>query len=167
MTSTQQNGAMGPGLAGADGICQTRATAAGLPGTYKAWLSACIASPSTRFRCRAASCSAQGYRRVHAAQTLIATDWVDLTDGILLHAINVTEFGEESSGIRGLDEHGTDGIAVRLDMTDLINCTGWTDGDQGLIQGYTGANAAFGVPVDVLTQPLCTSSHRLYCFQQA
>jgi hypothetical protein len=37
------------GLQGADLKCQTLATAAGLKGRYKAWLSDSTASPSTRF----------------------------------------------------------------------------------------------------------------------
>ena len=87
-TSTLRNGALG-GLNGADAICQERAGAGGLPGTYRAWLSDGTGSPSTRFRR-----SGQGYRLPDAAQTSIATDWTDLTDGKLRHAINVTELGE-------------------------------------------------------------------------
>src|SRR4051812_33658723 len=94
VTSTVHNGNLG-GLNGADGICQARAAAGGLPGastpgTYKAWLSDNLGdSPSTRFRCTQASCSSQGYKRVDDSP--IASDWSTLTDGTLEFAISVTE----------------------------------------------------------------------------
>ena len=100
VTGLSSNGELG-GLAEADGICQWRATAAGLPGSYKAWLSDGSASPSTRFRCTAPSCSAQGYRLVDAARTLVATNWTDLTDNDLLHGINATELGVVGSFFAG------------------------------------------------------------------
>jgi hypothetical protein len=37
------------GLSGADATCNSLAASAGLPGTYKAWLSDSASSPSTRF----------------------------------------------------------------------------------------------------------------------
>src|SRR5262245_28339890 len=46
-TSTLQDGNLG-GLEGADAICATRATAALLPGTFKAWLSTTTTSAASR-----------------------------------------------------------------------------------------------------------------------
>jgi hypothetical protein len=157
------------GLAGADGICQTRANAAGLPGSYKAWLSDGVndgASPSTRFRCRAASCSDQAYRLVDAAQTLIATNWDDLTDTELLHAINVTEFGDESSGVGVWTGTYPDGTAVDGNA-DLFNCVSWTDDSSGFTKrGITGSTTAVSSQWTTHEQVLCSQVHRLYCFQQ-
>jgi hypothetical protein len=48
VTDNEFTGDLG-GLDGADQICQAEADEAGLPGTYKAWLSDSTGSPSTRF----------------------------------------------------------------------------------------------------------------------
>ena len=48
VTEWEGDGNIG-GLTAADSICQTEADDAGLPGTYKAWLSDSTASPSSRF----------------------------------------------------------------------------------------------------------------------
>ena len=74
------------GLAGADAICNMRAQAAGLPGTYMAWLSTNQANgtPATRF-----TQSAQPYRKVDGV--LVANNWADLIDGTLASAIDKTE----------------------------------------------------------------------------
>ena len=91
VTSTTHDGNLG-GLAGADAICQARAAAAGLPGTYLAWLSDGSASPATRFLTQ----SAGPYRLVNG--TTIADDWADLTSGDLDAPINITETGDPPGG---------------------------------------------------------------------
>ncbi len=72
------------GLAGGDAFCQNLAEAAGLKGTYIAWLSDSTGSPSTRF-----IRSTVPYVLVDG--TRVADDWDDLTDGVLQHPINLTE----------------------------------------------------------------------------
>jgi cysteine-rich repeat protein len=72
------------GLAGADQKCQQLAAAAGLKGTFKAWLSDQTASPSTRFLKSAVPYVLPGGQQV-------AKSWADLADGILVHAIDQTE----------------------------------------------------------------------------
>ena len=72
------------GLAGADAKCQQLANAAGLAGTFKAWLSDSQNSPSSRFLK-----SKVPYVLPGGAQ--IAKSWNDLTDGVILHAIDQTE----------------------------------------------------------------------------
>jgi hypothetical protein len=79
-------GALG-GLAGADKLCQSLATDAGLSGTFLAWLSTDKESPSTRF-----TKSGPGWALVDG--TMVAESWADLTDGSLLHAIDKTEKNE-------------------------------------------------------------------------
>ena len=82
-TSTTYNGSLGGapyGLAKADSNCVARAAAgdggAGLPGTYKAWMSDSATSASSRL-----SHSARAYKMVDGSQ--IASDWNDLTDGTM------------------------------------------------------------------------------------
>ena len=76
VTSTKHTGNLG-GQAGADAICQSRASAAGLAGTFLAWISeGSIDEPRDRFTQSSAS-----YRRVDG--TTIASNWDDLIDGHL------------------------------------------------------------------------------------
>ena len=91
LSSAVYDGAMG-GLDGADAKCQALAAAAGLPGTFRAWLSDSTGSPSTRF-----TQSTLRYVRVDGVK--VADDWADLTDATkLLYApINVTENGDQLS----------------------------------------------------------------------
>ncbi len=88
VTSTRQNGALG-GVTGADSVCQTRANAAGLSGTFKAWISggSYSSSPASRFT----RSTTLPYVRVDGA--VVANDWNDLTDGTIQNPINIDEFG--------------------------------------------------------------------------
>lgn len=86
VSSSAHSGNLG-GVAGADAICQGLATNAGLPGTYRAWISDTLGnSPSSRF-----ARSTSPYARVDG--TVVANDWADLTDGSIAAAINLTETG--------------------------------------------------------------------------
>ena len=160
---------------GADAICQARAGAGGLSGTYRAWLSDDTGSPSTRFGCTAATCSGQGYRLPDAAQTLIATNWTDLTDGSLIHAISVTELGgtvppDPDPAARAWSNTAVDGT-VRTDVpADDLACVKWTFvGDPptaGVFGGMGAANATDPTWTVEGSSP-CGVPRRLYCFQQA
>ena len=86
VTSTSYDGNLG-GLAGADAKCQDQADAAGLTGTFKAWLSDAKGSPSTRFTRSA------GAPYVLVDGTVIADNYAGLTSGSLEHPINQTETG--------------------------------------------------------------------------
>jgi hypothetical protein len=85
VTSQLYAGNLG-GLTGADAICQSHANAAGLPGSYMAWLSDATGSPTTRF-----TPSNAPYRRIDGI--IVATNWTDLLDGNLNAPIVVTELG--------------------------------------------------------------------------
>ncbi len=85
VSSTTYNGNLG-GIAGANSKCQSRADAASLGGTWKAWISTSTSSPSTTF-----TQSAFPYSMVNGTQ--IASNWNDLTDGSINTTINLNEFG--------------------------------------------------------------------------
>jgi hypothetical protein len=86
VSSTMYDGNMG-GLAGADAECQALAAAAGLTGTYLAWLSDWTGTPASRF-----VQSAVPYRLVDGTQ--VAVNWTDLVDGSALNSqIGLTETG--------------------------------------------------------------------------
>jgi hypothetical protein len=164
VTSTQYTGNLVGGLAGADAKCQARAAAANFPGTYKAWLSNGTHSPATRFRCRAASCSAQGYKRVDGVT--IANDWEDLTtcdaaNGACLDAaLNVTELNQFANV--GVWSNTTTSGTVR---EANVHCQNW------LAAPSSGGNAGAAGNVNFLwtaTMPAnCTAAFALYCFQQS
>lgn len=69
---------------GADDKCQKAASDAGLPGTYRAWLSDSSQQPLDYF-----VQSLVPYRRPDGMQ--VAENWPDLVDGQLENPINVTE----------------------------------------------------------------------------
>ncbi len=131
VTSSTISGAMG-GLPGADAICQNLAEAADLPGTYLAWLSDGVASPSSRFVQASTT-----YALVDG--TPIADDWQDLTDGSLAHAIDLTQAG----GVPPAGNHtcGADSVWSNVtaagDVADAAShCEGWTAADG--IQSHSG-----------------------------
>jgi hypothetical protein len=84
-TSATYTGDLG-GLAGADAKCQALAEAAGLPGTFKAWLSDSSTTASQRL-----SHSAMPYIRTDGRH--IAKNWADLTDGTIDVPLSVDENG--------------------------------------------------------------------------
>jgi hypothetical protein len=166
-TSTLQNGNLG-GLNGADAICQARARAGGLPGTYRAWLSDNTGSPSTRFRR-----SGQGYRLPDQAE--IATAWTDLTDGTLNRAINVTELGgtvsaDPAPAARAWSNTAVAGT-VRTDVpNDDLACVNWTYNGGGEprpgVFGGTGTTTATDAKWTAEGSSPCGVPRRRYCFQQ-
>ncbi len=72
------------GLTGADAKCQQLAGNAGLKGTFKAWLSDSLNSPSSRF-------NKSKVPYVLPDGQVVAKSWNDLTDGIIMHAIDQSE----------------------------------------------------------------------------
>jgi hypothetical protein len=163
ITSSVHTGALG-GLGGADAICQTRANAAGRPGTYKAWLSTGSESPSTRFRQ-----SGQPYIRVDNTQ--VAANWAALISppGDIDATLNVTETGSTFGTIQfAWTNTSFDGSPVTADQT--FNCGNWTNDtvNAGVIGGAdvtTSSWTTFGTsfcPVDENSGV----GRRLYCFQQ-
>jgi hypothetical protein len=183
VTSTKHDGNLkgssASGLAGADDICQQLAESASrpLPGDYQAWLSDSTGSPSTRFRCTAASCSAEGYVLVDGT-TVVAADWDDLTTcsgtgpggagttDCLRHAIDHTEQNASIGSQNNVWSHTeTDGAARDADG---VHCQGWTTNNAG-------QSGDFGIPFAAGNGDVswtrwgsesCANSVRLYCFQQ-
>ncbi|MFQ5349871.1 MAG: hypothetical protein ACE5EG_05445, partial [Thermoanaerobaculia bacterium] len=94
-TSTTYNGNLGS-IAGAHAKCQARAGAAGLPGTFKAWISGRTTGFGDQNAADDLSHATVPYELVNG--TKVADDWADLTDGTLDHAIDRDEFGNSVSG---------------------------------------------------------------------
>ena len=154
-SSTRHDGNLG-GLSGADAICQSLAAAAGLGGTYQAWLSDDTNSPSSRF-----VHSTGPYRLVNG--TTIAANFADLTDGTLLASIKVTETGVTLAFPDDLAWTNTRFDGARDD--DNQTCANWTSHSDLLLGGSGRArrdsawtDGGFGE---------CSSAFHLYCFQQS
>lgn len=84
LTSVKYNGNLG-GLTGADDKCQTRANAAGLGGTWKAWLSDGSTGAASRLTHPTGQITAPN-------GTVIANDWNNLLAGGV-HNLDINEFG--------------------------------------------------------------------------
>jgi hypothetical protein len=151
VTSTATLGGFG-GVFGGDAICQTRANAAGLSGTFMAWLSDPGASPAGRF-----TQSTVPYVMVDGTQ--IAESWTDLTDGTLEHAIDRTELNTLYAGSvwTATQPNGT--------FVGSVSCNGWT----ALGANVTGINGSAASTINTWTQAggtFCNNAFPLYCFEQ-
>lgn len=179
VTSTSTDGGLG-GLRGADQLCGERARAAGLAGTFQAWLCDGTNSPATR------SMRADvPYVRTDGA--VIARNWTDLTDGSILHPINVTELGKSvyftapylpwtyvrADGTCDDQKYLSPGTGpcpifqwCKMDCADPSTAGGWTSGSR-MAQGAKGDinRTDYGWTDGV--SGLCSDPfERIYCIEQ-
>jgi hypothetical protein len=160
LTSAGWGGDLG-GLAGADSKCQTLANTAGLPGTFKAWLSDAGQSPSTRF---AKGCFS--YQLVDG--TIIANDWTDLTDGTLQGQINKDELGNLITGQTVWSNTLASGAGNHFyNYSAMDSCTNWTFSCGA---GAHLANLGLADQTDgswtEWQADSCCATRKLYCFEQ-
>lgn len=167
VTSVRYDGNLG-GLVGADAKCQTLAVAAGLPGTYKAWLSDPVASPSTRF-----AQATIPYRLVDG--TLIANNWADLIDGTLANAITKTEAGLAAPTATfcypGETVVWSSTTSAGVFDATVGTCANWTDANGTSTEwGHANATSASwaGGGCSGSGAGICTGTFvsPIYCFQQ-
>ena len=157
VTSETGSGALGTwagasgltGLAAGDAICQARATAAGLSGTFTAWLSASGINAVDRL-------TATGpWVRVDGIP--VATSKADLTDGAIFTAIMLTETGaySYSAAWTGTQDSG---------LGTGANCVGWTS--QAATDSGTWGNVVFVMGwSSVGTSQACNGVGAIYCFE--
>ncbi len=155
------------GLAGADDICNARATAAGLPGTYTAWLSDSANDAKDRV-----TQATVPYVRTDGQQ--VATDFASLLScpgGVCLDApIQFDEFGSLVVGPQfnavwtGTNSDGSSAAQI---VFPTGHCNNWTS------LGGFGVHGQFNVLGVRWTRPpfpqalICSRNPgaRLYCFQ--
>ncbi len=145
------------GTAGADSICQSLATRAGLPGVFKAWLSDSTSSPSTRFT----KSSTVPYVRTDGA--IVANNWPSLTSSPILNPINIDEYGANFGTVHAWTATARDGTW----LSDQSNCQNWTVAISPYcgIAGITNSgNVVLGWTVWGVDY--CNVLNHLYCFQQ-
>ncbi len=149
------------GVTGADSLCATLANAAGLTGTYKAWLSTPDEDAVDRFA------NGGPWRTwdddVQLWTRKVADDIWDLTDGTIDAAINRTEFGAPVLG-NCLVWTGTTTDGERSNPDGLGGtCAGWTSAEEGF--GLAGLCDAADTLWTEWAPALCTKESRFYCFQ--
>ena len=113
VTSASYNGNLG-GVSGANEKCQLLATEVGLEGNFEAW----VLNPSSNFD---RSFDNIPYYLIDG--TLVADNWIDLTDGGIQNPINMDENGDiVPSGTRAWTATNSGGNAQGND------CNDWTKG---------------------------------------
>ena len=152
VTSTEHTaGAIG-GLEGADAICQARADAAGLPGTYRAWLS----GPGVDARDRLAGAS--GWIRPDGRP--FARDLTQILDGRFYYPLLLDEKGAVPQTWWVWTGTTLDGLGYD-DGGDW--CAGWTSND-GELYAVQGDFEAGRPSWTESFSSSCANSARLYCF---
>lgn len=147
VTSTLTNGKMG-GVAGGDAICQARAVAAGLAGTFKAYLGDTTSAPSTRF-----TKSTGPYALLTG--TRLADDWDDLTSGSLDGVPFIDEFAKQIPG----PLQGWIGMQ-HPSFLPAKTCLDWTSDAETELG--TQVASTWGNEKD----SACNTEQHLYCFEQ-
>ena len=153
VTSTTYNGDLG-GLEGADAKCKAQATAAGIKGSFKAWLSDSSLSAGERM-----AHSQVAYTTTTGIQ--IASNWEDLTDGLLDYGIIYDEN-------QNLPNHPSVWTATLPDGNGNqaeFSCENWTSASPDLVT-VTGSpgNVSDSWTKSILRN--CNEMHALYCVQQ-
>ena len=154
-SSTRAGSALG-GLSGADTICQGLANAAGLPGTFMAWLSTQTQSPSTRF-------VQVTVPYVLPDGTVIANNWDDLTDSAIDHPIDQTEGADALSSASAVwTNTNANGGPTGLVNDPDGHCGSWRSSGTG----NTGLTSENNADWTRRASHPCSDTLRLYCFQQ-
>ena len=145
------------GVAGADVICQTAATTAGLTGTFKAWISS--APGATTEAVTRLTHATVPY--VLTTKQKIALDWNDLVDGTLIAPIIRNELGVNIGSQSVWTGTSTTGAAAP-------SCSGWTT--QAAVTnatvGSSGGTTGWTSSLPFLNLCNIVGGARLYCFEQ-
>jgi len=140
-------------VAAMDAVCQARAVARNLAGTWRAWASQTNNSVAMRF-----TQAAVPYRLLDGST--IANNWNDLIDGVLAHSINVLDDGTVAA--TALDVWTgtmiTGGVAP-------FTCTDWTT-NSPTVTGNIGRTNLADNGWTFFQDQFCNFSLRVYCFEQ-
>jgi hypothetical protein len=150
VTSAPTNGNLG-GLAGADATCAAAATARGLTGTFKAWLSTTTVSAASRM-------TAPAFAYVLLDETVVAATPTALISGTLAAPINLTDRGTAAVGSVWTNSDVT-GASLAAD------CNVWADGTAGST-GVQGSTASITATWTSNGTANCNLLKALYCIEQ-
>lgn len=157
VTSTKSNANLGAdGVRSADAKCQALATATGLGGTWRAWISSSASDPAGRF-----TRATVPYRLLDG--TVLATSFDDLTNGDdLTSDIHLDEKGTLVTAATGGEAWtGTDADGTYSGSS----CDGFTTESSGSL-GTVGVVYQKNSTWSNVYKKTCDSSLRLYCFEQ-
>ncbi|MEM6995077.1 MAG: DUF1554 domain-containing protein [Myxococcota bacterium] len=155
VTSTRHNGNLG-GLSGADDVCNQRAQAAGLPGTYVAYLS----DGSTDARDRLGT--ANGWVRTDGR--LFARDRDDLVAGFGAYTLVLDEFGESIFTFGPSFVFAFTGTNAGGTAASEARCNEWSDATGGLVGRAPFVTLPMNHSVASGTAQSCDAMAALYCF---
>lgn len=160
VTDTAQDADFG-GIAGADALCASQASEAGLDGEFRAWLSS-VSSPV------AARVTQSSRPYVLVDGTVIADDWADLTDGEIRARINLDARGDVRSGdvwTGTLPDGSSYTNDAALDAgVPTVDCEGFTSGSGGV--GLCGTTGSVLANWTANQTPDCATRLRLFCIEQ-
>lgn len=141
------------GAEAADDLCQSAAEAAGLDGTFRAWISDSTSDAIDRFE------DGTCWKRMD--DVVVADDLDDLTDGALSALIEVDEYGAARSGLVWT------GTAVDGTGTGH-HCDDWSDldGDATLGSAADDDDGASPGSWTAHGDGSCSGSRPIYCFEQ-
>jgi hypothetical protein len=155
VTSTLHSGNLG-GLAGADAICQARAQARNITGTFKAWLSTDTAEARTRLN---AAPAVFYTRKNFGVVARVANSFADLTSGTRAMVIDANDLegtsftsvwtGTEPSGAAAGDQ-----------------CSGWTSAASGALGRFGRSNPTTTTDWTSEGSGTCSLFRALYCVEQ-
>jgi cysteine-rich repeat protein len=151
ITSEKYFGSEIQGIQGAHQICSNHANSAGLEGNWKAWISDSTQSPSTYF-----FHSDVKYQLLN--EDIVALNWEDLIDGLLLEPISTNEFGQAVTGWNVWTGTNADGTP------HSNNCNDWTG--SGLARRGKNAQTDDDWTTDSSVSCGGTQDYHIYCFEQ-
>lgn len=165
LTSSIHAGDFG-GTAAGNAICQTEAQNAGLPGTYKVWLSSSVTgdNPAATF-----TRSNLPYVLPDASLTQVASDWTTFASSTHSHDIDVLANGTSGAGELTFP-HVYTGTTAAGGAT-ANNCSNWSFGSgRGTNAGDGGCAVTGNCSVsdwsDDTSHIACNVSTPLYCVEQ-
>jgi cysteine-rich repeat protein len=155
VTSAEFKGDLG-GMSGADAKCVMAATDAGLTNTtsFKAWLSTSSNWPAKRL-----DTAYVGMYMLVDGTTVVENGWTDLTNGALMHAIDLTEAGAKANTAPWTNTKA-DGTPVGGE-----HCEFWTNDTAGSAGGFGLSGAADATWTDSMDTVPCSAPSPLYCIE--
>lgn len=164
LTSETFTGNLG-GVSGAHAKCQSAADAAGLGGTWRAWIADDTISPATD-----PNFTKNEGPYVRLDGIVVAMNWEDLTDSGLLAPINLDETGKYNADVPDVSDVR---VWTATDFSGnssfgLDNCNSWTYDGGSSLRGSDGlANRWTSQIWTAWEGSSCESSDlHLYCFEQ-
>ena len=147
----------GPGIAGADALCTSEASSAGLPGNYRALLATTGASPISKF-------DTTGQPWVRPDGIPIVTNASDLgTDSQMLAPIAV-----EADGTYSIESFAWTGLYSRLTVAGTADstCQDWMSTTTLALGGSFGMVGDVSPSAFLAGSRACAASQPIYCLQE-